>query len=141
MLSLEVNNMTYGEWYQQYLALYKRKLAPKTRESYDQVTRLYILPAAGGVDLARGRHADALDGSAFPVQKSPRLADHGGQYGRGVVVIAHAGFMAGVDAAFAVHQTHFDGSAADINAQNHALKSFDIVVVADYIFFEFSHVI
>ncbi len=43
--------MTYGAWYSQYLQLYKRSLSPRTRESYDQVTRLYILPAMGDVEL------------------------------------------------------------------------------------------
>lgn len=32
--------MTYGEWYAQYIALYKRRLAPKTRECY---TRIHAL--------------------------------------------------------------------------------------------------
>lgn len=43
--------MTYGAWYAQYLQTYKRDLAPKTRESYDQVTASYILPAVGGLEL------------------------------------------------------------------------------------------
>lgn len=32
--------MTYAEWFDQYLALYKRKLAPKTRESYKRLHQL-----------------------------------------------------------------------------------------------------
>lgn len=43
--------MNYSEWYTKYLQLYKRNLAPKTRESYDQVTRLYILPAVADLQL------------------------------------------------------------------------------------------
>jgi len=83
MLSLEVNNMTYGEWYQQYLALYKRKLAPKTRESYDQVTRLYILPAAGGVDL------DAVTPEHVQ-QAINAAADRGGRQAQVVYSLFHA---------------------------------------------------
>lgn len=44
--------MNYSEWYTKYLQLYKRNLAPKTRESYDQVTRLYILPAVADLQLS-----------------------------------------------------------------------------------------
>lgn len=48
----EAEKMTYETWYGQYLALYKRDLAEKTRESYDFVTTRYILPALGGLELA-----------------------------------------------------------------------------------------
>lgn len=43
--------MTYDEWFTLYLSLYKRKLKPKTRESY---TRLHDLlaPILGAIDLA-----------------------------------------------------------------------------------------
>lgn len=43
--------MTYEEWFNLYLSLYKRKLKPKTRESYD---RLHVLlaPLLGALDLA-----------------------------------------------------------------------------------------
>lgn len=43
--------MTYEIWYRMYLETYKRNLAPKTRESYDQVTSRFILPAFGGQEL------------------------------------------------------------------------------------------
>lgn len=43
--------MTYAEWYGQYLSLYKRKLAPKTRESYARLHRL--LEPLHGVQLAQ----------------------------------------------------------------------------------------
>ena len=43
--------MTYSEWYGEYLTLYKRKIADKTRECY---TRLHTLisPVIGDMDLA-----------------------------------------------------------------------------------------
>ena len=75
--------MTYAEWYAQYLQLYKRKLAPKTRESYDQVTRLYILPAVEGVEL----------GSITPEHVQMAInaaADHGGRQAQVVYSVMHA---------------------------------------------------
>ena len=43
--------MTYSEWFQTYLQLYKRNLAPKTRESYDRLQGL-LAPILGAADLA-----------------------------------------------------------------------------------------
>lgn len=43
--------MTFSEWMQTYLQIYKRDLAPKTRESYDRVQGL-LLPILGGIALA-----------------------------------------------------------------------------------------
>lgn len=75
--------MTYGEWYTQYLQLYKRKLAPKTRESYDQVTRLYILPSVAGADLREiaPEHVQSAINAA---------ADHGGRQAQIVYAVMHA---------------------------------------------------
>ena len=75
--------MNYAEWYQQYLQLYKRKLAPKTRESYDQVTRLYILPAVGDADLAAitPEHVQSAINAA---------ADRGGRQAQVVFSVFHA---------------------------------------------------
>lgn len=42
--------MTYEQWYSQYLALYKRNLRPKTRESYARIHAL-ISPSLGSLDL------------------------------------------------------------------------------------------
>ena len=43
--------MTYAEWYDTYLTLYKRKLKPKTRESYARLNAL-VAPVLAAVDLA-----------------------------------------------------------------------------------------
>lgn len=43
--------MSYDEWYQQYMNLYKRKLKPKTRESYARLQGL-LAPILGALDLA-----------------------------------------------------------------------------------------
>ena len=75
--------MNYAEWYAKYLQLYKRKLAPKTRESYDQVTRLYILPAV----------ADAQLGDITPEHVQLAInaaADHGGRQAQIVFSVFHA---------------------------------------------------
>lgn len=48
---VEVSHMTYAEWFDQYLALYKRKLKPKTRESYARLQGL-LAPILGALDLA-----------------------------------------------------------------------------------------
>ena len=42
--------MTYKQWYQEYLRLYKRKLAEKTRESYTRLDAL-ISPIIGEKEL------------------------------------------------------------------------------------------
>ena len=42
--------MTYTQWYQQYLRLYKRKIAAKTKESYTRIQTL-IEPIIGGKEL------------------------------------------------------------------------------------------
>ena len=75
--------MTYEEWYIQYLQLYKRKLAPKTRESYDQVTRLYILPADEGAALEAitPEHVQMAINAA---------ADRGGRQAQVVFSVMHA---------------------------------------------------
>lgn len=43
--------MTYSEWYGVYMTLYKRKLKPKTKESYDRLQGL-LAPILGALDLA-----------------------------------------------------------------------------------------
>lgn len=43
--------MTYDEWWGRYLALYKRKIKPKTRESYARLQGL-LAPILGALDLA-----------------------------------------------------------------------------------------
>lgn len=75
--------MNYAEWYTQYLQLYKRKLAPKTRESYDQVTRLYILPAVADLQLSdiTPEHVQSAINAA---------ADRGGRQAQIVYSVFHA---------------------------------------------------
>lgn len=43
--------MTYEEWFGMYLALYKRRIKPKTKESYDRLQGL-LAPILGALDLA-----------------------------------------------------------------------------------------
>ena len=43
--------MTYSDWFQLYLSLYKRRIKPKTRESYDRLQGL-LVPILGALDLA-----------------------------------------------------------------------------------------
>lgn len=43
--------MLYHEWYPQYMALYKARLAPRTREEYDRIHRKYLLPVLGPMRL------------------------------------------------------------------------------------------
>lgn len=43
--------MTYSEWFSLYLSLYKRRIKPKTRESYDRLQGL-LAPILGPLDLA-----------------------------------------------------------------------------------------
>ena len=43
--------MTYSEWFSLYLSLYKRRIKPKTRESYDRLHGL-LAPILGALDLA-----------------------------------------------------------------------------------------
>lgn len=75
--------MIYRDWYRQYLQLYKRKLAPKTRESYDHVTEAYIFPAMGAVELA--------DVTPEHVQMAINAAaDRGGRQAQVVYSVAHA---------------------------------------------------
>lgn len=45
-----VNHMTYAEWNDLYFQLYKRRIKPKTRESYDRLGEL-LAPILGAVDL------------------------------------------------------------------------------------------
>lgn len=75
--------MNYAQWYAQYLQLYKRKLAPKTRESYDQVTRLYILPAVADLQLSdiTPEHVQSAINAA---------ADRGGRQAQIVFSVFHA---------------------------------------------------
>jgi len=75
--------MNYAQWYQQYMTLYKRSLAPKTRESYDQVTRLYIQPAVGDVELeaVTPEHVQLAINAA---------ADRGGRQAQVVYSVMHA---------------------------------------------------
>lgn len=44
--------MMFREWYSRYLALYKRSLAPRTREEYDRINRVYADPVLGSMELA-----------------------------------------------------------------------------------------
>ena len=44
--------MLYRDWYSQYMALYKSKLAPRTREEYDRMQRVYLSPVLGSMELA-----------------------------------------------------------------------------------------
>ena len=75
--------MLYRDWYSQYLQVYKRKLAPKTRESYDQVTRLYILPAVADLQLEEiaPEHVQLAINAA---------ADRGGRQAQVVFSVFHA---------------------------------------------------
>lgn len=43
--------MLYHEWYPQYMALYKARLAPRTREEYDRINRKYLAPVLGALPL------------------------------------------------------------------------------------------
>lgn len=43
--------MLYREWYTQYMAVYKTKLAPRTREEYDRQQRKYLEPILGAKEL------------------------------------------------------------------------------------------
>lgn len=43
--------MLYRDWYSQYMALYKSKLAPRTREEYDRMQRVYLSPVLGSMEL------------------------------------------------------------------------------------------
>lgn len=75
--------MTYAEWYAKYLQVYKRNLAPKTRESYDQVTKAYILPVAGSLQLE--------EISPEHVQEAVNAAaDRGGRQAQVVYSVFHA---------------------------------------------------
>lgn len=75
--------MVYDQWYSQYMQLYKRKLSPRTRESYDQVTRLYILPVLSGIRLedVTPEHIQTAINDA---------ADHGGRQAQIVFAVLHA---------------------------------------------------
>lgn len=44
--------MTYDAWFDAYMSLYKRKVKPKTRESYDHLHAAFISPVLGALDLA-----------------------------------------------------------------------------------------
>ena len=43
--------MTYEEWNALYFQLYKRKIKPKTRESYDRLNEL-LMPIIGDLGIA-----------------------------------------------------------------------------------------
>lgn len=43
--------MLYGQWYSQYMTLYKSGLKPRTREEYDRIQRIYLAPILGALDL------------------------------------------------------------------------------------------
>lgn len=75
--------MTYAEWYTKYLQLYKRNLAPKTRESYDQVTTTYILPVVSGLQLDEITPENAQEAINA-------AADHGGRQAQVVYSVIHA---------------------------------------------------
>lgn len=75
--------MIYAEWYTKYLQVYKRNLAPKTRESYDQVTTAYILPVVGALLLE--------DVTPEHVQEAVNAAaDRGGRQAQIVYAVIHA---------------------------------------------------
>lgn len=75
--------MTYAEWYTKYLQLYKRNLAPKTRDSYSQVSAAYILPVVGALQL------EGI--TPEHVQESVNAAaDHGGRTSQIVYALLHA---------------------------------------------------
>lgn len=75
--------MTYAQWYAKYLQLYKRNLAPKTRDSYDQVSAAYILPVVGALQLE--------DVTPEHVQEAVNAAaDHGGRQAQIVFALLHA---------------------------------------------------
>lgn len=75
--------MTYAEWYPKYLTVYKPKLAPKTKESYNQVTAAYIMPSMGSIEL------DAI--TPEHVQEAINAAaDHGGRQAQVVYSVLHA---------------------------------------------------
>ena len=44
--------MTFRDWYSRYMSLYKRNLAPRTREEYDRINRVYADPVLGSMELA-----------------------------------------------------------------------------------------
>ena len=75
--------MTYGAWYSQYLQLYKRNLSPRTKESYDQVTRLYIQPTVGDVEL------EAVSPELLQLAINA-AADRGGRQAQIVYALLHA---------------------------------------------------
>lgn len=75
--------MTYGAWYSQYLQLYKRNLSPRTKESYDQVTRLYIQPTVGNVEL------EAVSPELLQLAINA-AADRGGRQAQIVYALLHA---------------------------------------------------
>ena len=43
--------MNYAAWYDQYMAVYKTNLAPRTREEYDRQQRKYLAPILGAKEL------------------------------------------------------------------------------------------
>lgn len=43
--------MNYAAWYDQYMAVYKTNLAPRTREEYDRQQRKYLAPLLGSMEL------------------------------------------------------------------------------------------
>lgn len=43
--------MNYAAWYDQYMAVYKTNLAPRTREEYDRQQRKYLAPVLGSMEL------------------------------------------------------------------------------------------
>lgn len=45
--------MLYCEWYSQYMALYKTRIKPRTREEYDRIHRVYIAPLIGDIALSQ----------------------------------------------------------------------------------------
>ena len=44
--------MNYAAWYDQYMAVYKTNLAPRTREEYDRQQRKYLAPILGAKELS-----------------------------------------------------------------------------------------
>lgn len=75
--------MNYRDWYAQYLALYKRNLAPKTRESYDHASDAYLLPVVGDIalDAITPEHIQTAINAA---------ADRGSRQAQIVYSVAHA---------------------------------------------------
>lgn len=102
--------MTYGEWYGLYISLYKRKLAPKTRESY---ARLHdLLRPLHGVQLAE-LQPDELQAALIGVELAA-----GSRQAQLAFALVHAALRR------AVRSRHIDRNPADaIDKPEHAAQA------------------